>query len=86
MYMDNNGWKWLDVTGNGWKYPYMAGMAKIGWKVLEWLQKTGHGWNCRNNLNDWTLVSKSQELMDIARMAENTWIRLEMAGISWGWL
>ena len=44
MYMDNNGWKWLDMTGNCRKYLYMAVMAEHGWKVLEWLERAVKSW------------------------------------------
>ena len=65
--MTGNGWKWMEIDGNGWngqKLLEMAGMAKNG---LDMAGISGHG----------------QKWMEWLELAGNGWQWLEMAGNGW---
>ena len=40
-----NGWKWLDMAGNGGKVLEIDGMADMAGNVYKWLQMTEDEWN-----------------------------------------
>ena len=43
--MDENGLKWLDMAGNGWKLLEWLEIAEHSKKWLGWLDMAGISWN-----------------------------------------
>ena len=72
----NECWKWLEISGNGWK-------CRNGWKCLE---MTGNGWKWLNWLK---MAENDCQWLKWLEIAGNGWKLLdwlEMAGNGWKWL